>query len=82
MPVYNLIKHSDNYLKTFGSLWHHYRDEPFISDNRVIIDVPDDADNASFKHKQKITGQTENDGTKNVLIIVPQKYLSNFWSNS
>ena len=29
--------------------------------------------------KQKITGQTENDGTKNVKIMLPLKYLSKFW---
>ena len=35
----------------------------------------------SFKSKAKITGKTPNDGnTKNVEIIVPLKYLSNFWS--
>ena len=35
----------------------------------------------SFKSKVKITGKSPNDGnTKNVEIIVPLKYLSNFWS--
>ena len=29
--------------------------------------------------KQKITGETGDDGTKNVQIMVPLKYLSNFW---
>ena len=33
----------------------------------------------SFKFKAKITGQTEDDGAKDVEIIVPLKYLSNFW---
>ena len=33
----------------------------------------------SFKFKAKITGQTGNDGTKGFEIIVPLKYLSNFW---
>ena len=33
----------------------------------------------SFKFKAKITSQTEDDGTKDVEIIVPLKYLSNFW---
>ena len=28
MPMYNLIEYSDNYAKTSGSLWQHYRDEP------------------------------------------------------
>ena len=34
----------------------------------------------SFKSKIKITGKTPNDGsTKDVEIMVPLKYLSNFW---
>ena len=33
----------------------------------------------SFNFKAKITGKTGNDGTKGVEIIVPLKYLSNFW---
>ena len=33
----------------------------------------------SFKFKQNITGSAEDDGTKNVEIIVSLKYLSNFW---
>ena len=28
MPTYNLIEYSDNYLKTSGSLWQCYRDNP------------------------------------------------------
>ena len=32
-----------------------------------------------LKFKAKITGETGNDGTKDVEIIVPPKYLSNFW---
>ena len=27
MPMYNLIEYSDNYSKTFGSLWQYYNDE-------------------------------------------------------
>ena len=49
----NLIEYSDTYLKTSGSVWQYYRDEPFITNNWVVIDVPDDPDNASFKSKQK-----------------------------
>ena len=74
MRMYNLIEYSDNYLKTSGSLWEYYRDEPFINDNGVIIDVSDDPDSASFKYKQKITGQSGNDRTKNVQIMVLLKY--------
>ena len=32
-----------------------------------------------FKFKQKITGKTADGGTKHVEIMVPRKYLSNFW---
>ena len=28
MPIYNLIEYSDNYSKTFGSLWQYNKDEP------------------------------------------------------
>ena len=38
------------------------------------------AGSESFKSKVKITEKTPDDGyTKNVEIIVPLKYLSNFW---
>ena len=36
--------------------------------------------NASFKFKQRIIGSGD-DGTKAVNIMVPLKYLSNFWKN-
>ena len=34
---------------------------------------------APFKFKQKLTGVTEANGTKNVEIMVPLKYSSKFW---
>ena len=82
MPLYNLIEYSDNYSKTFGILWQYDRDEPFIGDNDNIIDVPDDPDSASFNYKQKITGQTGNNETKNVQIMVPLKTFKSFLENS
>ena len=70
MPMYNLIAYSHNYSKTSGSLWQYYKDDP---DDNIT-------DSASFKSKIKITGKTPDDGnTKDVEIIVPLKYLSNFW---
>ena len=70
MPMYNLIEYSDNYSKTSGSLWQYYKDDP--NDNLT--------GSKSFKCKVKITGKTHADGnTKDVEIIVPLKYLSNFW---
>ena len=80
MPMYNLIKYSNNYSKTSGSLWQYYRDEPFLNNNGAIGDFPVDSNNiVLFKFKTNITGRTGNDGTKNVNIRVPLTYLCNFW---
>ena len=69
--MYNLIGYSDNYAKTSGSLWQYFRDEP--DDNNI-------EDSESFKSKIQITGKTpNNNNVKDVEIIVPLKYLSNFW---
>ena len=44
------------------------------------MDFPANNNNgASFKLKQQIIGETRNGGFKDVEIIVPLKYLSNFW---
>ena len=70
IAIYDLMEYSDNYSKTSGSLWQHYRDE---ANNNL-------ADSESFKSKMKITGKTPAAGNeKNVEIMVPLKYLSNFW---
>ena len=70
MLMYNLIEYSDNYAKTSGSLWQYYRDEP----NDSL------ANSESFKFKVQITGKTSAaDNEKDVEIMVPLKYLSNFW---
>ena len=78
MPMYNLIEDSDNFSKTCGSLWQHYKDIPAVdvdNDNTIFIDNATD----SFNFKAKITGQTNDDGEINgVEIMVPLKYLSNF----
>ena len=72
--MYNSIGYGDNRSKKYWILWQYHRDEPFIDNNSVIIDVPDDSESALLKFKQKITGQTENEGTKDFQIIVPLKY--------
>ena len=80
IPMYNLIEYSDAYLKTSGSSWQYYRNEPALNANDDIIDFPANNNNsASFKFKQQIIGQTGNGGTQDVEIMVPLKYLSNFW---
>ena len=79
MPMYNLIQYSDNYAKTTGSLWQYYKDIPAKNNNNenIVFDVNNLTD--SFNFKVKITGRTGNNGTKDVEIMVPLKYLSNFW---
>ena len=60
MSMYNLIEYSDNYSKTLGSLCQYYRDEPALN-NSVVANFP--GNSALFKLKQKVTGETGNDGT-------------------
>ena len=79
MPVYNLIEYSDNYAKTTGSLWQYCKDIPARNDNNEIVFFTRNNLTDSFNVRVKITGQTGNNGTKNVEIMVPLKYLSNFW---
>ena len=56
--------------KKSGSLRQYYKDKP--DDNL--------ADSQSFKSKIKITGKILDDGNeKDAEIMVPLKYLSNFW---
>ena len=79
MPVYNLIEYSGNYAKTTGSLWQYCKDIPARDNNNLIEGFTAANLTDSFNFKAKITGQTGNDGTKDVEIMVPLKYLSNFW---
>ena len=83
MPMHNLIEYNNGYLKTSGSLWQYCRDELALDSNNNIIDFPANNNNSnsiSFKFKQKMTGKAENGGTKYVEIMVPLKYVSNFWN--
>ena len=79
MPMYNLIEYSDNYAKTTGSLWQYCKDIPALNSNDEIIIFVDGNTTDSFNFKVKITGRTRNGGTKDVEIMVPLIYFSNFW---
>ena len=72
IPIYNLLEYGKNYRKTTGSLWNYYRDEP---------NDPLSSNSNSFKYKTSITGKTpeNNDLLTNVKLVIPLKYLSNFW---
>ena len=72
MPVYNLLEYSKSYIKTTGSLWNYYGDEPSntLSSN-----------SESFKYKTSIVGKTpeDNDSLMNAKVVIPLKHLCNFW---
>ena len=78
MPMYNLIEYSGNYQDSSATLYQYKRDEP-----------PDDIDDnlannnsRSFKYKVNLLGNPvvdNNVATLNVKVVVPLKYLSNFF---
>ena len=83
MPMYNLIEYSDNYQDSSATLCQYKRDEP-PEDNTVADLTADNSD--SFKYKIKLLGNvTEIAGDAagvrrlNVKVVVPSKYLSNFF---
>ena len=79
MPMYNLIEYSDNSSKTSGILWQFCRNVAAVANGAIADFTKANATSDSFDPKIKLTDQTGNNGTKNVEIMVPLKYLSNFW---
>ena len=83
IPMYNLIEFSDNYSKTTGSLWQYCKDIPAVNDNVIMVILLFLTELMIPIHlilKSKIIGKTNDDGDiENVEIMVPLKYLSNFW---
>ena len=78
--MHKLIEYSDDYSKTSGILQQYCRDGLALNDDAEIQDfIAANAITDSFKIKEKITGQTGNNGRKDVEIMVPLNYLSHFW---
>ena len=76
IPMYNLIEYSDNYSKTYWSLWQYYKEIPAVNNAGNIDDFYGANTTNSFNFKAKITGQTGDNGRiDNVEIMVPLKYL-------
>ena len=78
MLMYTLIEYRDNYWKQSGSLWKYLQDIPAVNNNvgllilvRVILLI-------HLILKKKIKGQSGNDGTKGVEIMVSLKNLDKF----
>ena len=79
--MYNLIGYSDNIQKHLEFFQKYCKNVPAI--NAANINIFDftvaSSITYSYKINEKITGETGGNGKKNVEIIVPLKYLSNFW---
>ena len=52
---------------------------PAVDNNNAIVNFNENNLTNSFNFKVKMTGQTGDDVTKNVEIMVPLNCLSNFW---
>ena len=91
MSIYNLLEYSKNYRKTIGLLYNYYRDELSDDADDNNFDNIKVVDSNKFKYKNKITGNTYNvdagaqgydvnkNGTQEVELAIPLKYLGNFW---
>ena len=84
--MYNLLEYSNDRSMTSGNLWNYYRDE--VNDS---ADENNDANNFRinnnkatkceyFEYKSKLIWRTPNKGGRSdTEVVVPLKYLSNFW---
>ena len=79
MPMYNLIEYSDNYQDSSAILYQYKRDEPPEDD--AVADLTAD-NSSSLKYKISLLGNpvvANNIARINVKVVVPLKYLSNFF---
>ena len=77
--MYNLIEYSDNYSKPSGVLQKYCKNEPLDANNALTDFNADYATTDLFKTKEKIAGKAGGNCRTDVKIMVPLKYLSNFW---
>ena len=79
MPMYNLIEYSDNYQDSSATLYQYKRDES--PEDNAIADLTVNNSN-SFKYKVNLLGNpvvADNIARRSVKVVVPLKYLSNFF---
>ena len=79
MLMYNLIEYSANYSDTTESLWQFKRDD--VPANNADLSINN---SESLKYKSALVGETEaapnnTNSSVKAKIVVPLKYLSNFW---
>ena len=79
MPMHNLMEYSDNYQDSSATLYQCKRDEPPEGDPIPNLAVNN---SSSFKYKVELLGDPvvpNNIVRRNVKVVVPLKYLSNFF---
>ena len=79
MPMYNLIEYSDSYQDSSATFYQYKRDKP--PEANGINDLTTDT-SSSFKYKVSLLGNpvvANNIARINVKVVVPLKYLSNFF---
>ena len=81
MLIYILIEYSSNYSEPRGSLWFHSKEKA----TTFNADIANNNIFKFFSYKIKLLKNTVADGNnsilKNAAIVVPFKYVSNFWSS-
>ena len=91
MSMYNLLEYSKNYRKTIGTLYNYYRDKLSDDADDNNFDNIKVVNSNTFKYKNKIIRNMYNvnagadgydvnkNGTQEVELAIPLKYLGNFW---
>ena len=79
MLLYDLIEYRDNYSDISGTLWPFKRDEVSAYNTDLTIN-----NSEFFKYKPSLVEKTANHNNENRFakypkVVVPIKYLSNFW---
>ena len=79
MHMYSLIEYSDNYQDSSATLYQYKRDEPPEANATADLAVDN---SSSFKYKISLLGNpvvVGNIARRSVKVVVPLKYLSNFF---
>ena len=71
--MHNFLEYYDNYQDSTGSLYQFKRDEP-PDNNREVAN-----NTTSLAYKSKLIKGTDNNNVDNVKLVVPLKYVSNFF---
>ena len=84
MPLYNLIKHNNNYSDTSGSLRQFKKDKLPASNDGNPENIAAD-NSASFKYVSSIIGKADTDDANGkaatAKVVAKLKYISNFWQS-